>query len=240
MRGIDSVKMMFKQKALAVQPTIGELLQSARVERKLTIEAVAVKIKISAKYLHALERGAYHDLPSIVYIQHYLKVYAQVLGIPWSQIEQQYQQEVHVYKNTANVHVQRRWRQRVAAIGAHQQRPLLIPRLLKMSLFGLVIFIIALYFMWEVVKFLSPPELVIYQPASDMIISEQTLIIAGKSAPEAIVEINGQAVSVKTDGTFEEKISLQRGLNTIRIVTKTKHSQQRVEVRHILYKPAAD
>src|SRR3989344_7816142 len=60
---------------------LGEKLREARLQRKLSLEEVAVATKIKPQFLEAIERDAYSELPSSAYAQGFVKNYAEYLGL---------------------------------------------------------------------------------------------------------------------------------------------------------------
>ena len=228
----------FAKIPLTNQKTVGEQLRLARLAQRRSVEDIALRIRVSAKYLDSLERGRYRELPSLVYARHYARLYAKELKLPWKQVESLYEQEVSVYgihpQNSPSERAKKSTRDQV---GVYQQTPLVIPRLLKYGLVGMAVLLVVLYFVWEMVQFLSPPELVILAPDHDMIVSTHDILLTGKTSSGSLVEINGQVVSIEPDGHFEERVYLNEGLNTLRVSAHSKHSTEHVEIRHVLYKP---
>ena len=78
----------------SIQTTsLGGCLQSARLQRKLTLEDIANKTFIKRHYLEALESGDFQLLPAPVYTSGYIRQYARILGIEESSLIQKYQQQ---------------------------------------------------------------------------------------------------------------------------------------------------
>lgn len=73
---------------------------------------------------------------------------------------------------------------------------------------------------WRVV---APPQLSVDIPVDGLFTQEPQIVITGKSVAEAGVEINGQTVYLRPDGTFAQPIELQEGTNTIFIRAIKKH-----------------
>lgn len=73
---------------------------------------------------------------------------------------------------------------------------------------------------WRVV---APPQLIVDLPVDGLFTNNPQVVITGKSAPEAGVEINGQIVYLRPDGTFIQPIELQEGANTVFIRATKKH-----------------
>lgn len=60
---------------------LGSLLREAREAKGLTLAEVQDEIRISSKYLEALENGQYEALPSQVHVKGYLRNYARFLNL---------------------------------------------------------------------------------------------------------------------------------------------------------------
>ncbi len=235
----------FKSQPLRQQKTIGEQLRQSRMAMDLTLKQCASTLKISESHLLALEEGRYADMPSPVFIKNYLQLYARLIGISWSKIEEQYAIEVklhHAPQSAANSPDGERVNThgRMVMTSAHGREALLIPTVIKGGVIGIVVMVVALYFVWQVVQFLSPPDLVVTSPSEDVIVEDPRVIIEGQTEPEALVEINAQPVAVNQDGTFAEEIFVHGGLNVIRVTAHNKQSGERVEVRNILYNDAEE
>lgn len=65
---------------------IGEELRQKRIEQALTIESIAAKTLIRQHLLVAIENGLLAELPEPVYIQRFIKQYAEVLGLEAEQL----------------------------------------------------------------------------------------------------------------------------------------------------------
>ncbi len=60
---------------------LGSLLREAREAKSLTLAEVQDEIRISSKYLEALENGQYEALPTQVHVKGYLRNYARFLNL---------------------------------------------------------------------------------------------------------------------------------------------------------------
>ncbi len=61
--------------------TIGELLRTAREEKKLTVEQVNRETRISVQTIRSLERDDFGAFPSETYLKGFLRNYADFLGL---------------------------------------------------------------------------------------------------------------------------------------------------------------
>lgn len=72
--------------------TLGSLLQSARLQRHLSLEEIAQRTFIRQHYLQALEDNQFDRLPAPVYTSGYIRQVARLLGLDDAPLIQQYQQ----------------------------------------------------------------------------------------------------------------------------------------------------
>ncbi len=64
---------------------IGAYLHHIRVENSLSLEEVAAQTMIQARMLKAIEEGKLHHLPEPVYVQGFIRRYAEALGLDGSE-----------------------------------------------------------------------------------------------------------------------------------------------------------
>ena len=56
-------------------------LKEARIEKKLTLENIALELRISVGFLRHLENENYAELPGPAYVRGYIRAYCKMLGI---------------------------------------------------------------------------------------------------------------------------------------------------------------
>lgn len=89
---------------------------------------------------------------------------------------------------------------------------------------------------WHVV---SAPTLAIAAPLEGQITGKAEITVTGTAEPEAMVEINGQPVYSKPDGSFAQTIELQSGANQIFVRAEKKHGLFTTVSRTIMLQPPA-
>ena len=68
---------------------IGQILEKTRKERGLTLDEVENATKIRKRYLSGLEREDFGVLPDAVYVQGFLKTYANYLGLDGEELSRE-------------------------------------------------------------------------------------------------------------------------------------------------------
>ncbi|MDO8505435.1 MAG: hypothetical protein Q7S48_02585 [bacterium] len=85
----------------------------------------------------------------------------------------------------------------------------------------------------HIVTLLLPPSLSIAFPPEGFTTSSHTIEIAGKTAPGAQVEVNGSPLPSPASGEFKHLLVLDRGLTTITVSARKRHSKSAVIERQI-------
>jgi cytoskeleton protein RodZ len=60
---------------------IGETLRRARVGRNLELQQISRELKISSRFLDAIEREAFDELPGSIFVKSFVRQYAKFLGL---------------------------------------------------------------------------------------------------------------------------------------------------------------
>ena len=72
-----------------VQETVGSRLRRERLSKQLTLDEAAASTRVNSKMLRALEENDKANLPARVYVQGFIRIYAQYLGLnPQALLEQ--------------------------------------------------------------------------------------------------------------------------------------------------------
>ncbi|CEP68708.1 Domain of unknown function DUF4115 [Moorella glycerini] len=72
---------------------VGEMLRAARQEKGISLREVEEATKIRLRYLEALEKGNYDQIPGRVYALGFVRNYARFLGLDVQAVVQQFKQE---------------------------------------------------------------------------------------------------------------------------------------------------
>ena len=213
----------FKYKSLISEERAGEKLRLARQAKNIPLEQIAKKLRIRFEYLSALENEEYGKLPSGLYGRQFLKEYCQFLQIDIKKILPltPYTEE----KSGDNPFSQRILRKR---------KFLIFPRLIRNAFFIFLFCICILYLLIYFRRLISPPSLTVDYPDRNMVTTESSLEIKGKSEPETEIKINSTSIMSSQDGTFVQEVKLKRGLNNLTISAKKKYGRESVIQRQIL------
>ena len=209
--------------------TIGEMLKEERQQHRLSIQKLAQKTRIKAKYLLALENNQFDQLPSATFVKGYIKIYGQLFGFD-------HQPLIALLRRDFKESVK----------GQLVPREFIKPVLKKRQFFspaafvviGLVLTFLTLisYVGFKWYQLTQPPELEITYPVEDSLVAAR-VSVKGYTEADAIVTVNSQPVALQTDGSFETEVYLPReGVNTISIESQDRQGKSTLVQRSVRVK----
>ncbi len=202
--------------------TVGELLKTARLKKNLDFATIEKVTKIRAKFLQALEENEFEKLPPGTFAKGFIKNYAAFLGLP-------VEETLAFYRRQAN--------EEKLIILPHEPfkigRFALTPQLFTTLGITLLLLIFFGYLIFSYFQFAGSPTLAVNSPANNSVASQDQAEVIGKTDPETILTINGQQVTINENGSFEVKVPLQPGLNTLTITATNKFKKQTTIIRNL-------
>jgi cytoskeletal protein RodZ len=240
---------------------LGEVLRTAREAKGVDLTRVERDTKIRERYLSALERGEYRELPGAVYTKGFLRNYGAYLGLDPEYLIDLYRLEMAA--GTADRPVAPAPPRPMAV---RRRRTFVVsPGAVAGTILTLVVGALVVWLGYEFFNFARTPELRIIQPAGDVAAHVgDTITVVGMTAADATVTIDGlrenPTVTADERGRFEVTVNLVPGSNVIRMtahdpvtdrdsepVVRTVHMVAAVEasptptvVPLVLTQPAAD
>ncbi|MES2208846.1 MAG: helix-turn-helix domain-containing protein [Chloroflexota bacterium] len=197
-------------------PSLPDRLAGARERKGVDLFRAERDTKIRARYLAALERGDYRDLPGAVYTKGFLRNYALYLGLDPEDVLRQWRRERGDQTPTEAVVIAPR------TIVEAPRTLTFSPSVVVAALmtFGVILF--GFYLAVQLLRFAKPPTLAVTNPASAVVeVDESTtsFVITGSSSPGATVTVSipGQTqprrVTALSDGSWSVTVDLRRGTN---------------------------
>ena len=141
---------------------LGERLLAARERKGVDLYRAERDTKIRARYLGALERGEYRELPGSVYTKGFLRNYALYLGLDPDDVLLQWRRERGDTKEAAPAIVVPR------PIAAPRKGMTFSPSLVVAVLLTVVIVAFGAYLGIQVLRFNKPPTIAVTSPATEI------------------------------------------------------------------------
>ena len=214
--------------------SLPERLYAAREAKGVDLYRAERDTKIRARYLGALERGDYKELPGAVYTKGFLRNYALYLGLDADEILEQWRRE--------------RGKVREAPHAPVAPRPLAAPRkgltfspfIVVLALMTVGILIFAGYVGVQLLRFAKPPTISVTQPSTavvDVDASMTSYTLRGVTLAGATVNIvspgrDPYSVRANSTGAWRKEVDLRRGRNQFDVSALDpdtgKHSEENV------------
>ena len=221
----------FSYKKISNPLSLGQQLAQIRQGLGLNLAEVSRQINVSVKYLEAIEIGQYDQLPGEVYAKNFLKVYARFLGRDCQEYLKQYQSEHKLFRKTKSSQTAD-FSQPVKRVS--RLNLLVTPRIVRSAIVLLLVVACLGYLGLKVKAIVTPPALVVEQPADNLVTDQNFIEIIGQVEPETVLEINGQQVLIDESSHFAETIDLQPGVNIIEIAATKRHGKQTKVYRQVV------
>jgi cytoskeletal protein RodZ len=203
--------------------SLPERLYAARERKGVDLYRAERDTKIRTRYLAALERGDWRELPGAVYTKGFLRNYALYLGLDPEEVLAQWRRE----RGDAAAP------QPVLAI----PRPLAAPRpaftlspwVVVAALLTLLVIAFVAYLGVQLLRFAKPPTISLTDPIVAVLEVEETqssYTLKGTATPGVSVEIatpgrdQPYRVSVGPDGAWSANVDLRRGKNQFEITAR--------------------
>lgn len=201
------------------EPTkLGTVLRTAREARFIDLTRVERDTKIRVRYLSALERGDYRDLPEPIYTRGFLRNYGLYLGLDPEYLIDLYRLESGTGVERPSMPAARR------PMAARQGRSLVVSSgAIAAAILTVLVVAFVVYLVGEFVTFARTPDLRITDPAADVVAWEDdTYVIRGVTEPNATITTDGLRQNPTTiadaEGLFSVQVGLVPGANVITLV----------------------
>ena len=203
-------------------PSLPDRLAAARERKGVDLIRAERDTKIRVRYLSALERGDYRDLPGAVYTKGFLRNYAIYLGLDPEDVLRQWRRERGEQTAPEAVIVPPRPLEEPA-------RPLhFSPSVVVAALLTAGVILFFVYLGSQLLRYSKPPELSVTKPATAVLSVEEddtTYRLEGISAPGAVVTVSAPGRPELSDtalpnGEWTIQVDLRRGQNRFTITAR--------------------
>jgi Uncharacterized protein conserved in bacteria len=200
-------------------PTLPERLYTARERKGVDLYRAERDTKIRARYLGALERGDYRELPGAVYTKGFLRNYALYLGLDPDEILDQWRRERGDTNEVTPVLAGPR------PIAAPRQGLTFSPSLVVFALLTIGVLAFAGYLGVQLLRFAKPPTIAVTNPATAVVEVDESATkytLRGTSTAGATINISTPgrdpySVNADASGIWTADVELRRGRNEFQV-----------------------
>ncbi len=200
-------------------PGLPERLLAARERKGVDLYRAERDTKIRVRYLAALERGDYRELPGNVYTKGFLRNYALYLGLDPDDVLLQWRRERGDPREPQAVITVPR------PIATPRKGLTFSPSLVVFALLTVAVLGFAAYLGVQLLRFAKPPTIAVTSPAAAVIEVDESAteyLLKGTSTAGATINIatpgrDPYSVSADADGDWSASVELRRGRNQFEV-----------------------
>ena len=201
--------------------TIGQIINTARVKKKLSFKTLEEVTKIRASFIKSIEEEKWNLLPSFPTILGFVKSLSSPLGIDEKMAIAVLKRDYPPTKTSINpkpdVPSRFSWGPKLTfAIGT-----------------VVVILIVLGYLGYQYIKFVSPPDLTIDSPKEGQIVTGSSVPVFGSTDSDVKITVDNQPVLIDADGKFSVNIGITSATKEIDIVATARSGRTRTISRNI-------
>ncbi|MEI6690219.1 MAG: helix-turn-helix domain-containing protein [bacterium] len=200
--------------------TAGQLLCDKRLEKGLTIDDVARRLKVRPEYLVAVESNNYSVLPGNTAAKGFLRNYARALYLNPDTILAMFRRDFD--ENEKGQIIPK------GTLTPLSRKPRLISANLILISVGILTFLAFLG--WQIFSWLSLPKLEVYSPINGEVYVGK-VSIRGKTDLDATITINNQKVLIDQTGNFNLDLVFPPGTHSVLLQAESRANKLRLVER---------
>ncbi len=197
--------------------SVGQLLQSGRLVKKMDIADVARITRIRSQFLLALEADDYSKLPGNTVARGFIKNYSQFLGLPVEQILAVFRRDF--MENPQGRIIPRGMTTTVTDVS------IWTPKTTGIAIVIMLATLFGGYMFYQYRILTGVPPLSIIHPIDQYKTTEDSVEIIGVTDPQATLAVNGQLVALDRGGTFRFRVPLDSEVNKISVTVASKYGK---------------
>lgn len=176
--------------------TIGQIIGTARKDKKYSFEKLEEITKIKSSFIEAIENEDWKSLPTFPTVLGFVKSLAGVFEMDEKMAVAVLKRDYPPKKLTINPKPD------------ISSKPMWNPRFTFFIGIGVIILLILGYLGFQYSKFTSPPKISLQSPIEGQIVENSTVLVFGSTDIDAKITVNNEPVLVDEDGNFSTNLGV--------------------------------
>lgn len=197
--------------------TIGEILTQTRTDQGISLATVSARTKIQVKYLLALEKNDFTQLPAAAFVKGFIRNYALLIGKNPEALlaifRRDYDQDKtgQVIPRLSALPPPRFWR--------------ITPPVTLAAVAALLVTLFLGYAGFQLRLLSRSPQLTLTTPSQDQTLTQTNIEVSGQTDPDATLTINHKPVILTPTGKFTDTVLLPPGTHTVTITATARNGK---------------
>ncbi len=210
-----------KPSNLIIMNTIGQIIKSARVKKKLSFRRLEDSTKIRATFIKSIEEEKWNVLPTFTTVLGFVKSLATTLGIDERMaiavLKRDYPPKKINFNPKPDVFSRFAWSPKLTfAIGVVA-----------------VVLVVLGYVGFQYAKFVLPPALTVDSPKENQIVDGSSVLVFGSTDSDVKITVNNQPVLVDADGKFSVSLGVTQTTREVDVVAMSRSGKEHLISRKI-------
>lgn len=219
--------------------TAGRVLKARRNEIGLSLQQISDEIKIKREYLENIEKDDFDSFESKVFLNGFIKNYADFLGLDVDKVTALYRRSID--EDLKKPFLKTQQKQEKKAFNFDIKSLITPTNIIIVIVFAFIVGLIS-YISVQFYNFNKSPLLTIYTPETTSTTADDKISITGITESDVLLFINDSEINVNEDNTFETEVSLVKGSNTVTVkaVKKGNAQSESITILDITYQPTEE
>ncbi len=205
--------------------TLAEILKKERIKKKKRLQEVQRKTLIPLKTLIALEQNDFSKLPSAPFIEGFIKIYSDFLGLDPKRMVAIFRRDAKRKDNDEKVIPK--------SFLKNWQEKFWIPKTGIIGICALIFLLLIFYIIVQLKTFYGLPMLKLDQPKEGEKFTQEKISISGQTKKETSIFINDKLINVDDEGRFNYQFKLFPGENVIVVSAVNRHDKKKIINRKV-------
>jgi cytoskeletal protein RodZ len=184
--------------------TIGQILKSERLKKRIPLSLLEKKTKIKKDFLQKIENENWESLPEFPIVSGFVKNIASFLGLSTENINAVLRRDYPPKKLFVNPKPD------------IESKFMWSPKLTFAVCISVVILLVLGYLGLEYKKFVSPPNLIVNLPKQNQLVNDFFVKVEGKTTTDVSLTVNNQPVILDMEGKFQTEISITKETKSLK------------------------
>jgi transcriptional regulator with XRE-family HTH domain len=190
--------------------TIGQVLENARKEKKISLQELEETTKIKESFIESIEKEKWDDLPPFPTVLGFVKSISSALGIDEKMAVAVFKRDYPPKKLSIN---------RKPDLS---EKPSWNPKQAFILGISILIILILGYLGFQYKRFVSPPMLSVQSPVEGQVVNTGSVLVFGSTDTDAKITVNNQPVLVGDDGKFTVNIEVSAETKEITVTAQSR------------------
>jgi len=201
--------------------TVGEIIKDKRLELGVSFQEIEKQIKISQRYLKAIEENRFDQISSLTTAKGFIRNYAICLGLSPDTLLAIFRRD---YGDNQTIAIL----PKLSLQSENNRRSWWTPKSTLLLVIGILVLLIGGYLGGQYYRLMTGPKLVLISPLDGQVVTDK-VVIEGDTVIDATIKIQGILTAVDEQGHFKQEIIMPRGDTILTVEATDRNNKNQIK-----------